>query len=146
MLVGNPRSYSCQRFVEVRHPKSPRPFNFKMQNSSSNFSVDSLMGKKDFGNQNQVIEKQDLSQDERKSAFSITQFPKREFHVPNLCNCQPCQQNPVASFTAVSQTGMAAIGDHRFMPLQTVAAVSVPAPVYIPKGKSMFVLVKQIFN
>ena len=31
VLVGNPRSYSCQRFVEVRHPKSPRPFNFKMQ-------------------------------------------------------------------------------------------------------------------
>lgn len=94
------------------------------------------MGKKDLGNQIQTQDQKEMSQEERKSAFSVTQFPKREFHLPNFCNCQPCQQNSVAGFpAAVSQTGLAAMNDPRFMTLQTVATVNVSGPVYLPKGK-----------
>mgnify|MGYP001793233560 CR=1 FL=1 len=103
------------------------------------------MGKKDLGNQIQATEQKDLIQDGRKSAFSFTQAPKREFHLPNFCNCQPCQQKSVAAFPGVvSQTGMAALNDPRtFIPLQTVTAVNVPGPVYLSKGNSMLFIISK---
>jgi len=64
----------------------------------------------------------------RKSAFS-TQLPKREYHT-SVCNCQPCQQ-PLAGFTAISQVA----SPPRFMALQSMAGVSVPTPVYLPKSE-----------
>lgn len=99
-----------------------------MQNSSA-FSVDSLMGKKTLDSKTNDVEKES----ERKSAFSVAPpLPKREFHPPSVCNCQPCQQTAVSGFTAMSQ----AVAEPRFMSLQSMAGtVSVPAPVYLPKGE-----------
>ncbi|PFX33176.1 homeobox protein ceh-12-like [Stylophora pistillata] len=98
-----------------------------MQNSSA-FSVDSLMGKKTLDSKTNDMEKES----ERKSAFSVAPpLPKREFHLPSVCNCQPCQQTAVSGFTAMSQ----AVAEPRFMSLQSMAGtVSVPAPVYLPKA------------
>lgn len=115
--------------------KQTRPLNRthrsqpNMQNSSA-FSVDSLMGKKPLETKASDLEKDS----ERKSAFSVAPpLAKREFHPPSVCNCQPCQQTTVPSgFTAISQS----VAEPRFMSLQSMAgAVTVPAPVYLPKGK-----------
>lgn len=107
-----------------------------MQNSSA-FSVDSLMGKKPVEPKTNDLEKES----ERKSAFSVAPpLTKREFHPPSVCNCQPCQQTAAVptGFTAISQS----VAEPRFMSLQSMAgAVTVPAPVYLPKGKSNFELI-----
>ena len=114
-------------FSERTHRTEPN-----MQNSSA-FSVDSLMGKKPVESKANDLEKES----ERKSAFSVAPpLTKREFHPPSVCNCQPCQQTAVPNgFTAISQS----VAEPRFMSLQSMAgAVTVPAPVYLPKGKSKF--------
>lgn len=106
-----------------------------MQNSSA-FSVDSLMGKKPVESKANDLEKES----DRKSAFSVAPpLTKREFHPPSVCNCQPCQQTAVPNgFTAISQS----VAEPRFMSLQSMAgAVTVPAPVYLPKGKGNFELI-----
>ena len=93
------------------------------------------MGKKPIETKANDLEKES----ERKSAFSVAPpLTKREFHPPSVCNCQPCQQTAVPTgFTAISQS----VAEPRFMSLQSMAgAVTVPAPVYLPKGKLKFEL------
>lgn len=109
-----------------------------MQNSSA-FSVDSLMGKKSLESKTTDLDKET----ERKSAFSVAPpLSKREFHPPSVCNCQPCQQTAVSGFTAISQS----VAEPRFMSLQSMAgAVTVPAPVYLPKSKWNSLLIKRVF-
>lgn len=110
-----------------------------MQNSSS-FSVDSLMGKKSLDAKMPELE----SDSERKSAFSVAPpLPKREpFAPPGVCNCQPCQQTSTA-FPAISQSVVPA--EPRFMSLQSMAGtVTLPAPVYLPKSKQAYFLMKTI--
>jgi len=93
------------------------------------------MGKKPNETKANDLEKES----ERKSAFSVAPpLTKREFHPPSVCNCQPCQQTGVPTgFTAISQS----VAEPRFMSLQSMAGtVTVPAPVYLPKGKLKFEL------
>jgi len=84
------------------------------------------MGKKPLEQKASDLEKDN----ERKSAFTVAPpLPKREFP-PSVCNCQPCQQT--TGFPAISQS----VAEPRFMSLQSMAgAVTVPAPVYLPKGE-----------
>lgn len=96
---------------------------------SPSFMVDSLISKKSINDVSSPdIEKAETDAEHRKSAFS-TQLPKREYHT-SVCNCQPCQQ-PLAGFTAISQVA----SPPRFMALQSMAGVSVPTPVYLPKSE-----------
>jgi len=83
------------------------------------------MGKKPLEQKASDLEKDN----ERKSAFTVAPpLPKREFP-PSVCNCQPCQQT--TGFPAISQS----VAEPRFMSLQSMAgAVTVPAPVYLPKA------------
>lgn len=96
---------------------------------SPSFMVDSLISKKSINDVSSPdIEKAETDAENRKSAFS-TQLTKREYHT-SVCNCQPCQQ-PLAGFTAISQVA----SPPRFMSLQSMAGVSIPTPVYLPKSE-----------
>lgn len=97
---------------------------------SPSFMVDSLISKKTTEVAQNAEKDAEHSHGDRKSAFS-SQLPKREFST-TVCNCQPCQQ-PLPGFTAISQQ---VSSPPRFMTLQSMAGVSVPTPVYLPKSKS----------
>lgn len=97
---------------------------------SPSFMVDSLISKKTTEVAQNAEKDAEHSHGDRKSAFS-SQLPKREFST-TVCNCQPCQQ-PLPGFTAISQH---VSSPPRFMTLQSMAGVSVPTPVYLPKSKS----------
>ncbi|XP_032239572.1 homeobox protein MSH-C [Nematostella vectensis] len=95
---------------------------------SPSFTVDSLIAKKSPSSHFQNTEKEDISTaDSRKSAFCVaSSLAKREYAV-SVCHCQPCQQS---GFTTISQP----VTDPRFISLQTMAAVSVPTPVFLSKS------------